>query len=66
MNKFWRIVWMLFCSLLAFIASSLAGFGLSFLFGANIHDMWPGIIGLIFGTGGALWTFLFMRNSGRE
>ena len=52
-----RITVSLLVALCGFVLAFLVGFYASFLFGANIHDIMPGIFGLGFGLIGAVLTF---------
>lgn len=57
MKRVGRILVALLCALCAFVVAFLIGFYMSFLFGANLHDIWPGVSGLAFGLVGAIIGF---------
>jgi hypothetical protein len=56
-----RIAVSLFVALCGFTAAFLVGFYASMLFGANMHDSTPGVVGLLFGVFGAILTFTIVR-----
>ena len=61
MSTAWRIPLSLLCGLCGFVVAFLVGFYLSFLFGANIHDAFPGVLGLGFGVIGGIVVFDLVR-----
>ena len=61
MNIVWRISLSLLGGLCGFVVAFLAGFYLSFLFGANIHDVLPGVFGLGSGVMGGITAFNVVR-----
>ena len=61
MKPLWRISLSLFCGFCGFAVGFVVGFYLSFLFGANIHDVMPGVFGLAVGVVGGVGAFKAIR-----
>jgi len=57
MNASARTSLSLLCALGGFVLAFIVGFYASFLFGANLHDVLPGVFGLVFGVAGGIMTF---------